>query len=102
MELYFTVARLRNRTYQQNEVLKFVKQEVPTAYGTQARFYAYENGETIPYGIMEASPFHLLPQTKVMNNSLANTLPDNIEVVIVEPNNPHGLVKAKYNGQSSV
>ena len=97
METYFTVARLRSHTYRKDEAIKMKKLEVMTVEGPRTRFYAYEKGQTIPYGILENSRFHALPQTKVMESSLAATLPDTIEVVVVEPNNPHGLVKVRYN-----
>ena len=96
------MARLRSHTYKQGETIKLQKKKVMTLEGSRTRFYAYEEGQTIPYGILENSRFYTLPQTKVVDSSLAETMPDTINVVVVEANNPHGLVKVQYTEASAL
>ncbi len=97
MEMYFSMARLRSRAYNEGDIITLQKKHVETVEGVRTRFYAYDDEHPVPYAILENSRFHALPQTKVMDTSFAATLPDTIEVTVIKANNPHGLVKVQYN-----
>ena len=93
----FTVARLSSHTYNVGDIIPFQKKTVMTAEGYRTRFYAYDKDRNLPFGILENSRFHTLPQTQVMETSLAATMPDTIHVEVLEVTSIFGGVKVRYN-----
>lgn len=94
--MLLTVARLSSHTYTVGEDISFVKKSVETAEGIRVRFYAYEQGKAVPYGIIENSRFYTMSQTEAMTQELARSMPDIINVKVVEVESLFGHVKVRY------
>lgn len=93
--MLLTVARLRNHTYNIGDVVLFQKKEVETLEGIKTRFFAYEDGNSAPFGVLEGSRFYTMNQTKPMTQELARTMPDTLHATVVEVGNRYGHVKVQ-------